>query len=382
MSKTQIIVIIVCICTALGLGILIGSGALQKNAEPETETEKPTEEAVLTPSKEPSPSPKATPVPTVSSTPTPTAVPTPEQPVTFAVKRVVRANSPYGSVECTYDPEDGRLTKKVEEGRLEFAFRGITDYKKTVTYEYTNGIKSFNEYSVCYDMDGNETSSGMICRGEDGMGGVLETYFDGIITLCYGGCRPMSLDFCLTNGEWNWDLDDRGRVSAMYFLKADDRFSRLTYDQDGNLVKRVDYDPNGEEMRRCEFTYNDFGKLSTARNWGAGEQDINYITYMYSADGRLQTGTFYRKGGKVAVEKQFIYDKDGDVIEIRMKYEGRNEAEVITYEYETVNVTEEYLTNYERKKIGLNYDSDWVFERTFVIDPYLWQVFSDIGSVY
>ncbi len=318
----------------------------------------------------------------VYPTPTPTVVPTPEPVKTYAVKRIVRAKSPFGSVECTYDPENGRLLKKIEDGCLEFTFQGITDYKKIVTYEYINGMKSFNEYSIYYDVDGNETSSGMVCRGEDGIGGVLETYFDGIITLCYGGCRPMSLDFCLTNGEWNRDLDDRGRVTALYFLKADDRFSRLMYDQDGNIVKRVDYDPNGEEMRRCEFSYNDFGKLSTARNRDAGEQDINYIRYMYSEDGRLQTGTFYRKRGKVAVEKQFIYDKDGDVIEIRMEYEGRNEAEVITYEYETVNVTEEYLTNYERKKIGLNYDSDWIFERTFVIDPYLWQVFSDIGSVY
>ncbi|MBO4325423.1 MAG: PT domain-containing protein [Lachnospiraceae bacterium] len=375
-------IIIVCVCMALTAGgILLYDRSKLSPSETSSEgkaTPEPTKEVTAEPTEKATEKPTAKPTEKVTEEPTEKPTPAPVQ--GYYVKRLVWAESPYGSVECHFNPDNGSLTEKLAYNRWDVIPLWNEQFETVYRYKYSNGGRTVTQEDVTtYPDEPGYTFSGMGVYGLDGMNGSLETGFNGIISILGDYSQRQTADVIRLGSEYNVEYDEFGRVSKAIFLKCDYRYSTYRYDVKGNMVQRTDFDTDGTEIRRCEFLYDNDGRLLSAKNLTPGDGQISYISFRYDENGCLLVATSYTENNTVAAEQRFFYDDDLDLIRIESGAEGSSEVSLTKLEYETMYVEETFLTNQERKKLGLPYDESLVFEQVYTVDPYTWAAASDLA---
>lgn len=157
------------------------------------------------------------------------------------------------------------------------------------------------------------------------------------------------------------------------------RRSRFTYD--GNTVYRTDYDDEGKVFRTCRFEYDNHGRLVLAAEEKNGH-DTDVIRYEYDAKGNLIVEDHQGNETHKNYQIRYTYDQKGNLLkEEEDETYGENFVKE-EREYETVLVKEEYLTDEERKSLGLSYDPAWVEEDKPLLDIKSWNLTDDLKIIY
>lgn len=305
-----------------------------------------------------------------------TATVTEEPEKRYTVIRMLSARSSTGNVSYQYD-EDGRVISIESAGALDSKSKGGVPSRRTVqTYLYDEQGNVKGIEIATYDMDGNL----LTIREETPVFQVLETDV-------YGGVAVKADYFehatAITPGMES-DLflfDDEERLIRICYPEGE-RVSEFRYDSFGNVILRIDYDSDGsEEIRRCTFAYSDDGKMVTAECSDCGYDHTARINYRYDPAGDVVHEEYYDEDNRLLEEYDNFYDGAHHLTK-RVRCLNGSDIAVLGKEYEEFSVTEQYLTNEERKELGMPYDEQVVVYRGSIVDPYSWQLWSDRLVVY
>ncbi|MBO4696309.1 MAG: RHS repeat protein [Lachnospiraceae bacterium] len=304
----------------------------------------------------------------------------------YRVKRTVRCVTSDGTREYHYD-RYGRIREILSEGMIRF------------TLPYFNSNFGTSRISCFYDASGklirihhvsNESEwddAEDVCEGivwvTDSHGGVSTAY----ISDFYGGWDLYGMNLEANEagmlGETEYSYDEDGRIIKR-ILKTGDTMERqcfFQYDEEGNLIRRTDTYPTGEVVRICWYEYDDCGRLIHAKVSGKGSADRE-CSFEYDARGNRTRVSSFGNEFYARYEITSTFDADGYLIE-SIRTESGGTAELIERrEYETILVKEEYLTDSERKELGLSYDPDRILEEKQLINPMYWCFTDDFGIMY
>lgn len=146
---------------------------------------------------------------------------------------------------------------------------------------------------ICYDQNGGEMR-------------VERAYEDGLLMteFIYDGKTRVSIA--------KYEYDGNGNELSMQRTGWYAGRRENEYDANGNCVKQITYDQNGEEQRRCEYTYDAQDRLIHKED----SYDIGYtFDYSYDGLGRLDRTTKYYFGMVVAMIGINTYDEAGRLID-------------------------------------------------------------------
>ncbi|MBO4696315.1 MAG: hypothetical protein J5643_03405 [Lachnospiraceae bacterium] len=294
----------------------------------------------------------------------------------YTVIRMVSARSTSGSVSYQYD-EDGRVIRTESRGILNPGnSKGVYTRNNIEIYVYdeTGNIQSI--VTEVYEANGDfvkrsERTPVFQVLETDSNGGVsVKADFYSYATVVEPG---MESDMYL--------FDEEGRVARICY-PDEGRVSTFAYDEFGNAVLRIDMDSDGsEEKRRCVFTYIEGRKMTSAESSDCGYDRTSRIVYRYDTAGDLVHEEYYTADNTLYDEYDNTYDGSHHLTK-RVRRINGSELTVMEKFYEEFSVTEQYLTNEERKELGLPYDPVFISNRSSVVDPYSWEVWSDHLIIY
>ncbi|MBO4325419.1 MAG: hypothetical protein J5845_08515 [Lachnospiraceae bacterium] len=298
----------------------------------------------------------------------------------YMVKRMVYAKSSSGSLTYEYD-SDGRVVKTQTVGSfLRMYPLGSSGKGSTTIHTYQ------------YDAEGNVELilvTGKDVYGEDKAPRQVKPAF-GELETDYAGGVDVRPDYYLhmteitrgSEGSEDYEFDDGDRIISVRYESLN-RYSTFEYDQKGNIILRIDrnLDDNGE-IRRCIFRYDRNGRMTSAESTFSGKDAIKNIDYFYDANGDLIREEQYRDDGSLYETVTYTYDEDHCMLTEREEMNNGICTFSAEKQYETFYVTEQYLTNEERKNLGLPYERKYVLNRDRTVNPASWELTSDQLLVY
>lgn len=302
----------------------------------------------------------------------------------YKVKRVVRWTNP--DATATYQFDDlGRITETVTEGRLRktypdfssnYGFSNVRYYYddegKLAKITYTKNDEGWDQNN-CNDMMLATDSGGGVYYD---FGTVLETvnrYWgtafidreDGTVEQLYDQVR----------------YDDNGRlVEIISPTRWKEKERRRCFSYEGKTVIRTDYNMDGELIRTCRFERDDWDRLVSAEMIKNGFVTESY-KYSYDSVGNLVLIDHWGTQAGADYQKEYFYDRQGNLLKYLIKEQNPEHVWKENREYREFFVKEEYLTDAERKMLGLPYDPAGVRE-TRLIEPISWNFYEDELIVY
>lgn len=221
------------------------------------------------------------------------------------------------------------------------------------TEEFYSGDECMSSYTVMHILDSNETELYQFSYSKN-LNNVFE-YEDGKIV----GIRRAG---SYTSGEI-FKYDEKGRL---IYIDSESNYAQYeySYNEQGNLIKKTEYDENGEPFSETVYDYDNRGNLiyeeSTAFNapwhtvheWvydgggkliednyssATGTSNWHEITYIYDAEGNISKETYVT--GVYESETTYTCDMFGNVV-----YEEENKLDM--YSQETTTLYTEYTNTY------------------------------------
>lgn len=221
------------------------------------------------------------------------------------------------------------------------------------TEEYYSGDECLSSYTVMYILDGNETELYQFSYSKN-LNNVFEYEDEKIV-----GIRRAD---SYTSGEI-FTYDEKGRL---IYIDSESNYAQYeySYDEQGNLIKKTEYDENGTPFSETVYDYDNRGNLiyaeSTAFNapwhnvheWvydssgkliednyssATGTSNWYEITYIYDAEGNISKETYVT--GEYESETTYTCDMFGNVV-----YEEANKFDM--YSLETATLYTEYTNTY------------------------------------
>ena len=85
------------------------------------------------------------------------------------------------------------------------------------------------------------------------------------------------------------------------------------YDDNGNLLTDTQFDAEGKEGKRVEYTYDSKGRIATESEFYEGKLR-NALRYVFNAKGQLVQVMQATPSGKEVVNSDYGYDKEGNLV--------------------------------------------------------------------
>lgn len=105
------------------------------------------------------------------------------------------------------------------------------------------------------------------------------------------------------------------------------KYFTYEYTADGlDLLNSVEYDVNGEVVKKVKREYNSDGNIALYLETGKDDNQISKTVYEYNADGQESKVTFYDGEGETGCV-DYVYDKDGK----RTRMNEYINGELVTY---------------------------------------------------
>lgn len=172
-----------------------------------------------------------------------------------------------------------------------------------------------------------------------------------------------------TNGEvigehWTreFEYDSRGRVirQASTYCGIDSYIHSYAYDEAGNLISQMTYEPTGELHMGTDLEYSQNGQISRKIIYSDPEKtDATEQEYTYDKAGRL-TGILQYRGDVRVVKSEWEYDPDGRILQ-ENHYENNGAPFASTeYIYDTAGKLQTeivYLGRNEQYRLQYFYDN-------------------------
>lgn len=142
---------------------------------------------------------------------------------------------------------------------------------------------------------------------------------------------------------------------------ADNITSYLTlrHDEDGNVVQEMVYNADKVPVEKKLYVYNNEGNLISEVKY-RGDVFYYKLTYLYNSKEELTNIDEENPNEGRYLKKQFFYDENGNLIEMRWRRNADEDFSVRTYEYDEDNICTQYETYYPvttfRVLTKLNYD--------------------------
>ena len=304
----------------------------------------------------------------------------------YKVKRVVEwtNTNPDTTATYTYD-EHGRITEIIKNGRFRETFPGSDSDLgvRTEQFFYDESgklVKAMYKENESEWEDDEQKCANKILR-IDKHGGVY--YYPSsvpgtAIQFSIENTEMKVIDMSNENPE-RYDEDGRLIEKEYTFGVASGRHSYFSYD--GNIVRREDFDKNGELMRTCRFEYDDWGRLVLAQTSKAGSMTEAY-KYTYDSKDNLICEEYWGTRVQSYYTTRYSYDAKGFLLEYTKEERDRGIIVKETRKYEEFLVREEDLTNEERKRFGLPYDQNMIEEKKLIIDMVSWNITDDWVIMY
>lgn len=316
----------------------------------------------------------------------------------YRVERTIKCTTSDGTRMYYYDCY-GRIREIISDGMIEFTLPVLSSDFGTshIIYFYDDEGRLIRIHHAVNDSEWDDGEDA--CRGvvwvTDSHGGVINAFtadaFEGTprayTSGFFGGLDlyGMNLEEATAGsfGKAEYTYDEAGRIIKRIYRDGDsrERHSYFQYDPAGNPVRRTDAFPSGEVIRICRFEYDDYGRLTNAKVTVKGFTKQEY-SIEYDSFGNV---TRMASQGDESYERYEIlstFDADGRLKEtVHIEADGTKET-VEVRDYGTFLVKEEYLTEQEKKELGLTYDPDLIAEEKRLINPYYWHFTDDFGIIY
>ena len=205
-------------------------------------------------------------------------------------------------------------------------------------------------------------------------GGVSTGISTGMIAILSSSGVYIGSDF-----EIRKEYDQQGRL----ILSANEqRTRRFEYDNTGNMIRRIDIDNStNKEIRHCIFTYDNEGRPTSARSSYSPYDETAYVELTYDKRGNPTTIKNCRSDGSVVSVITNEYDDNNHRV-AQWTETGGQRNKTLSREYKLFYVEERYLTDEERRDLGLPFVEENVLSPAPVINPYSWQLRSDYLIIY
>lgn len=237
-------------------------------------------------------------------------------------------------------------------------------YEIDVTLSYDEGAKTAVITAVCEAFsNGSETITiqwddrgRLAAMFEESRGYVLKTVY----TYDEAGNCISEVEYKddEINGTTTYLYDDHGNeVSCTH--EYGDRITKYeydhAYDDEGNITC-TRYLENGEEYKKSEFTYDANGNMASRQNYDDEGIKSGYFEYEYDADGRMLKEHKFNSWGEPSSTTQYTYDDDGNLLQKTTVGVDGELRETITNTYETAHMSEVEFAVYQ---ILLEYAGNW-----------------------
>jgi uncharacterized protein YkuJ len=142
---------------------------------------------------------------------------------------------------------------------------------------------------------------------------------------------------------------------------ADNITSYLTlkHDENKNVVEEVVYNTEKTPVEKKLYVYNNDGDVISEVKY-RGDNFYYKLTYLYNSKGELTNMDEENPNEGRYLKKQFFYDENGNLIEMRWRRNAGEDFSVRTYQYDVDNICTQYETYYPVTKFRvltkLNYD--------------------------
>lgn len=300
----------------------------------------------------------------------------------YKVKRLIQWTTPDTTATYQYE-ECGRIVEIIKEGRFRETLPNLSsNYGTYIEHFYYDESGTLVKISHRQNNDEweEEVPEAHEYLTTDGHGGVDYIWPGAIRWNSFTVRNGMTVVVDLSETEYE-QFDEDGRLVEKGYNTdlLPDRCSCFTYD--GNTVIRTDYKEDGEVLRVCYFTYDDWGQLISAKTTKNG-YNTETATYTYDDDGNLVLEDHWSTSWHGVYQIQYVYDGKGNLLKsVRVEgATGETREEIRTYE--EFFVPEEYLTDDERKSLGLTYREEWVTERKPLMDLESWNLTDDLQIIY
>jgi uncharacterized protein YkuJ len=142
---------------------------------------------------------------------------------------------------------------------------------------------------------------------------------------------------------------------------ADNITSYLTlrHDENGNVVQEMVYSADKVPLEKKLYVYDNEGNLISEVKY-RGDNFYYKLTYLYNSKEELTNIDEENPNEGRYPKKQFLYDENGNLIEMRWRRNTDEDFSVRTYQYDEDNICTQYDTYYPVTKFRvltkLNYD--------------------------
>jgi YD repeat-containing protein len=148
------------------------------------------------------------------------------------------------------------------------------------------------------------------------------------------------------------------------------------YDERGNMVRRIDIEQSsGQELRHCDFGYDEHNRIRSAKSNYSPYNNIAQEEFVYDAQGNAILIRYYSIDGSWIFDINREYYEDNHLIRETITQDYKDTTR-IRREYRLFHVEERYLTDVERRDLGLPYNPDRIPASETLLDPYTWQISS------
>lgn len=129
------------------------------------------------------------------------------------------------------------------------------------------------------------------------------------------------------------------------------------YDSQGNLIKLVAYDEDGERTKSFGYEYNNQGNISKEIHYNGHEDVLEWCDYIYDEQGILLQLESRAPGRDEPIVRKYIYDNQGNTIRRDLISDDGNVYAWIEYVYDAQGNILKELTCY-----------DWDTKRSYLVE--------------
>lgn len=235
------------------------------------------------------------------------------------------------------------LAKPINQNEWHWKSEGLKGYvqttKETISNEGSSTIYTLTKYNESGEMTMRQTSVGKEVKK---------------MQFLYN--TDHSLNKIISSNEQKRYEYQNHLLNKITFIDSNNKAttaSSFKYDKEGNVTERTDYIPGEQGHTVTKYSYSNH-ELSATQTYNSLSPQ-NTVEQQFS-NGKLTSSTEKKDG--LAVQKQYTYNDNGDVVQISTTQNGK-EPETITYEYQY-----DASGNWTKQTSYINGAADTVKQRT------------------
>ena len=266
--------------------------------------------------------------------------------------------------------EDGRVLRVITTTKYDpFSSDAASVSTDTISFRYDR-LGNLMEVTVRSGDDSEEKALPYSSEGE--LFEFVTDYYGGV-TFLGSPFMPFSYPVSPLQNFSDIKKNSQGRI-----ISYNDTECRhlCEYDERGNMVRRIDIEQSsGRELRHCDFGYDEHDRIRSAKSNYSPCDNIAQEEFVYDAQGNAILIRYYSIDGSWVFDINREYDEDNHLIRETITQDDKDTPR-IRREYRLFHVEERYLTDVERRDLGLPYNPDRIPASETLLDPYTWQISS------